>query len=270
MKYKQLMKSLFIIAIILGALINIPAQITITIPGFKKIKKPKIEQSPNDSTIGNDQSNQKNSSSGDNQTKENDTPAPKGICAGNIWVESHLEDIAKRQKEVESFTPERGWLINSNNYDHLLYAVSPQAREKWLSSSNALDYKNCLASAFDKLAASAATKLPLFLPNTKAYAQHNPAEERLIRSKISDLADHKIFYIGVQEPSWLIDKNELGIPKNRYKHGMVWVRYTPNDHAYCRVYYINVIQDYAGGGTYGASYATFIEDQLVGCPTGAK
>jgi hypothetical protein len=239
MKYKQFMKSLFIIAIILGALVNISAQITITLPGFKKIKKPKIEQSQNDSTIESDQSNQKNSSNGDNQ------------------------------KEVESFTPERGWLINSNNYDHLLYAVSPQAREKWLTSSNALDYKNCLASAFDKLAAAAATKLPLFLPNTKAYAQHNPLEERLMRSKISDLADHKIFYIGVQEPSWLIDKNELGIPKNRYKHGMVWVRYTPNDHAYCRVYYINVIQDYAGGGTYGASYATFIEDQLVGCPTSA-
>jgi hypothetical protein len=243
------------------------AQITITIPGFTKIKKPKLEQSRTDTTTVDNQSKQ-TSANGDGQTSK--IAAPTGDCAGNIWVESHLEDIAKRQKEVDSFTPDRRWLINSNNYDHLLYAVSPSAREKWLTGANALDYKNCLASAFDKLAASAATKLPLFLPDTKAYAQHNLAEEKLMKSKISDLAEHKIFYAGIQEPNWLIEKNDLGIPKARYKHGMAWVRYTPNDHPYCRVYYINVIQDYAGGGTYGASYATFIEDRLFGCPTGAK
>lgn len=245
------------------------AQITITLPKFPKIKKPKQEQSQTDSTNGNNQSKQ-TSANDDGQTKESKTNALTGNCAGNIWVESHLGDIAKRQKEVDSFTPDRGWLVNSNNYDHLLYAVSPAAREKWLTGANALDYRNCLASALDKLAASAATKLPLFLPDTKAYAQHNPAEERLMKSKINDLADHKIFYVGVQEPNWLIDKNEYGLPKSRYKHGMVWVRYTPNDHVYCRVYYINVIQDYAGGGTYGASYGYFVEDKLFGCPAGAN
>jgi hypothetical protein len=245
------------------------AQITITLPNFPKIKKPKPDQPRVDTTTGNNQSNQ-TVTNGDGRTGESKTPAPTDKCAENIWVSSHLDDIAKRREEVESFTPDRGWLVGSSTYDHLLYAVSPSAREKWLTGAKALDYKNCLAPAFDKLAASAATKLPLFLPNTKAYAQHIPAEEKLMKSKISDLADHKIFYIGVREPNWLIDKNEFGLPKNRYKHGMVWVRYTPNDHPYCRVYYINLIQDYAGGGTYGASYASFIEDQLIGCPAGAK
>lgn len=234
------------------------AQVTITIPDFKKIKKPKIEQPPLDAA------------SGSGQINESKTAGANGNCAGNLWVESHLDDIAKRQKEVDSFTPDREWLVNSNNYDHLLYAVSPKAREKWLADANALDFKNCLASAFDKLAASAAIKLPLFLPNTKNYGQHNAAEERLIKSKINDLADHKIFHVGIQEPNWLIDKNEFGLPKSRYKHGMVWVRYAPNDHDFCRVYYINIIQDYAGGGTYGASYGAFIEDRLFGCPSGAK
>jgi hypothetical protein len=256
----------FLIVFALGAQAA-SAQITITIPGIKKVKKPKIEQSQTDSTSGNDQSNQ-TSGNGDGQTSKTDTPP--GKCSNNIWVESHLEDIAERQKEVDSFTPDRGWLIGNSSYDHLLYAVSPRAREKWLTGANALDYKNCLASAFNKLAASAATKLPLFLPNTKAYAQHNPAEEKLMKSKISDLADHQIFHIGIQEPNWVIDKIEYGIPKSRYKHGMVWVRYAPNDHPYCRAYYINVIQDYAGAGTYGASYGAFIEDRLFGCPTGAK
>lgn len=268
MKKSSILMTAFLIIFALAAQ-AVSAQITITIPGFKKIKKPKIEQSKADSTSGNDQSN-RNSTNGDDQTNESKTAAPTDNCTGNIWVESHLEDIAKRKQEVDSFAPDRGWLINSNNYDHLLFAVSPRAREKWLTDSNALGFKNCLVSAFDKLAASAATKLPLFLPNIKAYAQHNPSEERLMKSKINDLADHKIFYVGIQEPNWLIDKNEFGLPKSRYKHGMVWVRYTPNDHAYCRVYYINIIQDYAGGGTYGASYGAFIEDKLFGCPSGAK
>jgi hypothetical protein len=272
MKKSSILMTAFLIIFGLG--VNAAsAQITITIPGFPKIKKPKVEQPRIDSTIGNNQSNQTSTNGDgqtDGQTKESKTATPTGNCAGNIWVKTHLEDIAERQKEVDSFTPDRGWLAGSNSYDHLLYAVSPSAREKWLTGANALDYKNCLAPAFDNLAAAAATKLPLFLPNTKAYAQHNPAEERLMKSKISDLADHKIFYTGIQEPNWLIDKNDFGLPKSRYKHGMVWVRYTPNDHAYCRVYYINIIQDYAGGGTYGASYASFIEDKLFGCPTGAK
>jgi len=268
MKKASILMTMFLIVFALDAQVA-SAQITITIPGFPKIKKPKQEQSRTDSTTGNNQSNQ-TSANGDGHTTETKTAAPTDKCTGNIWVESHLGDITKRQKEVDSFTPDRGWFVGSNNYDHLLYAVSPSAREKWLTGANALDYKNCLAPAFDKLAASAATKLPLFLPNTGAYAQHNPAEERLIKSRISDLTDHKIFYIGIQEPNWLIDKNEFGLPKSRYKHGMVWLRYTPNDHPYCRIYYINIIQDYAGGGTYGASYGAFIEDKLVGCPTGVK
>lgn len=268
MKKNAILMTAFLIVFALGVQIA-AAQITITIPGFPKIKKPKQEQKQTDSTTGNDQSN-RTSSNSDGQTAESKTAAPTDKCAENIWVKTHLEDIAKRQQEVDSFTAGRGWLVSDSSYDHLLFAVSPLAREKWLTGANALAYKNCLAPAFDRLAAAAATKLPLFLPNTAVYAQHNPAEERLMKSKINNLADHKIFYAGIQEPNWLIDKNEFGIPKSRYKHGMVWVRYTPDEHSYCRVYYINIIQDYAGGGIYGASYANFIEDKLFGCPTGAK
>lgn len=243
----------------------VSAQITINIPKFPKIKKTKQEPSEQKLTTDNNQSN-------NNQAVENQPPAPQDKCAGNIWLNTHLEDIGKRQKEVDSFTPDRNWFTDHSNYDHLLYAVSPVAREKWLKSSNALDYKDCpnLVAAFDNLSASAAKKLPLYLPNTKVYGIRNPAEEKLMKTKISNLADHKIFYTGIQEANWLIDKNSLGIPKSRYKHGMVWVRYTPNDHSYCRVYYINIIQDYAGGGTYGASYGYFVEDKLSGCPANAK
>ena len=241
------------------------AQITITLPKIPKIKKPKVEQTKQEQPTTTD-GNQSNN----NPTTENRPNGSNDKCSNNIWLQTHLQEIAERQKEVDSFTPDRGWFAGGTTYDHLLNAVSPAAREKWLTGSNALDFKNCpnLVAAFDRLNASAAKKLPLYLPNTRAYAVRNPAEEKLMKSKINDLANHKIFYIGLQEANWLIDKNELGIPKSRYKHGMVWVRYTLNDHPYCRIYYINVIQDYAGGGTYGASYGYFVDDRLVGCPAG--
>lgn len=237
---------------------NISAQsITINLPKFPKLKKDKQPETKTET----------NPTTENSQTTETKS-APQDKCSGSIWLDTHVEEINKRIKEIDSFTPDRGWFTGSFTYDHLLHAVSPAAKEKWLTGANALDFKNCpnLVAAFDKLSASAAKKLPLYVPNTKGYAFHNPAEEKLMKGKINDLADHKIHYIGLQQATWLIEKNELGIPKNRYKYGMAWVRYTPDDHPYCRIYYINVIQDYAGGGTYGASYGYFVKDELAGCP----
>lgn len=232
--------------------------ITINLPKFPKIKKDKPSETKTETSPTTENS----------QTAETKPAVPQDKCSGSIWLDTHIEEINKRIKEVDSFTPDRGWFTGSFTYDHLLHAVSPVAREKWLTDSKALDFKNCpnLVAAFDKLSASAAKKLPLYVPNKKVYGFHNPAEEKLLKGKINDLADHKIHYIGIQEASWLIDKNSLGIPTSRYKHGIAWVRYTPNDHPYCRIYYINVIQDYAGGGTYGASYGYFVKDELAGCP----
>jgi hypothetical protein len=186
----------------------------------------------------------------------------------SVWLQTHLEEIANRQKEVESFTPERGWFVKTFTYDHVLNAISAEARAKWLKDSNAMEFKEYVDPPLDALAEAIKKKISSYQADTKAYPIHNPVEEALMKSKISDLAKHKIFYIGLQQANWLIEKNELGIPKNRYKYGMVWVRYSPNDHPYCRVYYINVVQDYAGGGTYGKSYGYFAKDILSGCPPG--
>ena len=238
----------------------VSAQITITLPKFPKLKKDKPQETKAETSSAPEK----------RETSENKPAALDDKCSGSIWLDAHIEEINKRIKEVDSFTPDRGWFTGSFNYDHLLHAVSPAAREKWLTGANALDKKNCpnLVVAFDKLSASATKKLPLYLPNTKANSFHNPAEEKIMKGKINDLANHKIHYTGIEEASWLIDKNSLGIPTSRYKHGIVWVRYTPSDHPYCRIYYINIIQDYAGGGTYGASYGYLVKDELAGCPAG--
>jgi hypothetical protein len=31
-----------------------------------------------------------------------------------------------------------------------------------------------------------------------------------------------------------------------------------DDHLYCKIHYVNVIQDYAGGGTYGTNMKAFL------------
>jgi len=69
----------------------------------------------------------------------------------------------------------------------------------------------------------------------------------------------KIHKIGLEGAVWLIDKNDFGIPTDRFKRGYIWARDTSDDHPYCHVYTIIIQQDYAGGGTYGASWAKFYE-----------
>lgn len=72
--------------------------------------------------------------------------------------------------------------------------------------------------------------------------------------------------IGFKEANWLIDKNALGIPLNRYKHGYIWARDGSDDHSYCHLYMVYLQQNYSGGGTYGQTFAKVFDDQNVGYP----
>jgi hypothetical protein len=258
------------------------AQITITIPKIPKFKKdkPKKPQAQPESTTEKSQPNDNQTSavaeSKDNETSDNQAAATKQTddkCTEDGWFILVLDGLAQMKEDLDGYTPDRSWLYSKvPTYDYLLFSVSPRAKQNWLKSVGRADVGDCpnLTSAFDKLAVSAAKVIPTLTPNKNGYAIQNPATENLMKSKIRDLANHKIFHAGVKQANWLIEKNSLDIPTARYKHGMVWVRYTPDDHPYCRVYYINIVQDYAGGGTYGASYANFVDQSLVACPAGTK
>lgn len=241
---------------------RVSAQLTITIPKIPKINKPKNEQPKAETSVTN------RDPSKANRTTDSKPAAMNDKCSESLWLERHLEEIAKRRQEVDSFTPERGWFTKSFTYDHLLNAVSLSAREKWLKDSNGLQFKDCpnLVSAFDALAASAAKKLPLYQVNPKTYNVRNAAEEKMMRGALGNAATLKIHKIGLNQTNWLISKDDFDLPTSRYKHGMLWVRDTADDHAFCHIYYVNVIQDYAGGGRYGAGYAKFVGEELAGCP----
>jgi hypothetical protein len=38
------------------------------------------------------------------------------------------------------------------------------------------------------------------------------------------------------------------------------------DDGYCRIAYVNIIQDYSGGGSYGESRPNYIRAEPAGCP----
>ncbi len=92
----------------------------------------------------------------------------------------------------------------------------------------------------------------------------------MMKGTLGNLATLKIHKIELAQSNWLISKNDFGLSMARYKQGYIWVRDTTDDHPYCHFYQINIIQDYAGGGTYGASYARFLDNTLFGCPAAAK
>jgi hypothetical protein len=273
MRKNYLLVLTFLVVALFGAQ-SLSAQITITIPKLPKIKKdkpqPTPQPTPEQST--NTDRNQTNNQSEDNRADDSsDTKKEQGECETNPVARLVVDELTKMREDIDGFTPDRGWFYNViPTYKYLLMSVSPAARKKWQEDFKEIGNCPKIVAGLDKLGISAAKKLPLRLPDKSNYPVHNLAEEKLMKSKINDLVNHKIHYIGIKQANWLIEKNDYGIPTARYKHGMVWVRYTPNDHPYCRAYYINIIQDYAGGGTYGASYANFIDESLVGCPAGAK
>lgn len=244
------------------------AQITITIPKIPKIKKPRIEQEKSETTTSTNNSpasNQDNSSAVEQDNSKTNSNEDDEM---DFRLKFFLEDIQKAQQSVDEYDPEtKLYLISSSLSDWLWRAVSMQEREKWGKQwlTKPIE-KQKFNAALDSLAASAAKKLPEYQLNTKNYAVHNAAEEKMLKSILKTPANYKIHYTGLEQANWLIDKNSLGIPNSRYKHGAIWLRDTTKDHPYCYISYVNIIQDYAGGGTYGASYAYFVRDEMVGCP----
>jgi hypothetical protein len=81
------------------------------------------------------------------------------------------------------------------------------------------------------------------------FSVRNPAEEQMMKRQLSDIPGVIIHKIGLASSAWNIGKNNLGIPINRYKYGTIWGRNPKAGHPYCSFWYVNIIQDYAGGGT---------------------
>ena len=197
------------------------------------------------------------------------TPVVKD-CSSDPVTNVHLADLEKTRKEAEEFRPGlRDYYVSTlsdrkNRY--LEAALSPSERKEWLGGSPE-DFVKCLNPALDGLAAAARKTLPGYT-GPAGYTLGTPAEKKALLSAIDDIAQAKVLKVGIKEANWLIDKNSLGIPTARYKHGVIWAQYPNRDDGFCRIFWVNIKQDYAGGGTYGASYGYFVSRAFAGCPAG--
>lgn len=239
-------------------------QFTISIPKIPKIKKDKPASS--DSSNSNEDSAPTGQAAAE-QTRQADVPRA-GECGkldgvNQVRVDLYKKDLQELLQDAKSFNGDRGWYSPEFNEDWLLAAISPSTRQKLATKYGEL--YPCISGLLDEIQAAAKISLPKY--TLYSYNTRSPADERVIRSAISDLNQAKVFKVGLEGRAWLIQKNSFGIPEKRYKHGAMWVKYSNWDHGYCQILWINVIQDYAGGGTWGSSYGNFIRSEPAGCPT---
>jgi hypothetical protein len=241
------------------------AQFTITIPNIPKVKKSKPQQ-PAQPT---DSSDRPTTSTNQTESEPTSTSAKNNCSDG--FTQVHTENMEKTRKEAENYSPgSRDYYVedfNDNRNEYLRAALSPTQRQEWLTSHN-IEKENypCFVPLFDAIATAAKKTLPLYQP--AGYNIHNPAEEKLMLGQVNDIAQAKVLKIGLKSTDWRIAKDDYNFPTSRYKWGMIWARYPNLDDGFCRIIYVNIVQDYAGGGTYGASYGNFIKSEYAGCPAG--
>jgi hypothetical protein len=276
MKKNSILMFAFLIVLAFGAN-SAPAQITITIPKIPKIPKIKKDkpapQTESPTTTENNQTNDgqtNDNQSQVNQTEEDSKPEKEpDRCETDGVAGLFTDEIAKMIQDIEEYTPGRDWFYSgSPTRDYLLIAISPSERKGFKEGF----ISDCpkIVSGLEKLSVLAAKKLPTYKSDLNDYTVRNAAEEKIMRSVFKNIANYQIFSVGLIERNWLIAKNDYGLPTTRYKHGAFYLKDKTVDHPYCYLTYVNVKQDYAGGGTYGATYATYIRDELVGCPAGTK
>lgn len=188
------------------------------------------------------------------------------------FVNVMVGDMRNAQEDIDSYTPEgKIYLVRSPLAPWLLRAVSQKARDAFAIDKKFQDWRkansgNKYDTGLDALAASAAKKLPAYIPGAKNFAFRDAAMEKMMKDKLKNLATLKIHKIGLMHSAWVIEKDSSGFPANRYREAFIWATDSSDDHPYCHLYGFVIQQDYAGGGTYGATFAYLNTDALFGCP----
>jgi hypothetical protein len=197
-----------------------------------------------------------------------------------IHLSHPLSEIAKAKAQAEQFkVGQSEQLYSIGIKDWGLLAVSPRARQEYLNNFKGLqelvevvkatgnDPFARLNAAFDDLKTALSTKLSLYKPSASPFRFRDPAAERILLGKLGDPATYTLYRRGVEESGWLIEKNEFGIPRSRWKHVNAYLRYKNDDHPYCRLVTVYVYQEYAGGGTYNSTLiGSSPNPRLCGCP----
>lgn len=196
------------------------------------------------------------------------SPSPPKGC-GSGFFSSHYRDAYKTLREAEDYKPGvRDYYVrelSDRRNEYLLAGISPSFRKDWLESHRIAEKDfQCLVPLFDEIGAAAKRTLPKYRP--LGYKNHDSDEEALITEAVKQkVPDAELLAMGVKQSSWDIEKLNNGNPSVRYKHGMAWVKSAKLDDGFCRILFVNILQDYSGGGTYADSKASYISQQPAGC-----
>ena len=217
------------------------------------------------------------SSSGDTQGDPplaDDTPPehaelpsrpPKGC--GSPFYSVHYGDAMKTLREAENYkaTARRYYVRELSDYrnEYLEAGISPKFRTDWFGDHRIAEKdRHCMTEVFDAIASAAKKTLPKYRP--RGYTHHE--DDGIIKDVVKEkIPDAQILEVGVSSPIWEIEKLRNGIPRVRYKYGMAWVKTASADDGYCRIVFVNVQQDYSGGGTFGESHGNYIKTEPAGC-----
>lgn len=244
------------------------AQFPSSLPKIPKIRKTEPKPTPS-----RDEPKSAEPEPSASTSNESTTPTPtasRDECSSDWWVKTMAEDIAETRKEAEEFKPgSRDYYVSTlsdRQNKFLEAALSKTRRQNWFKDANLDAVKTrCMNKLLDDLAGVAHKTLPGYT-GPAGYTLGTAAEKKLLLGTINDIAGAKVLKVGLKQPTWLIDKNNYGLPTARYKHGVIWAQYPDNDTGYCWIFWVNLVQDYAGGGTYGASYGNYISRAVAGCP----
>lgn len=89
----------------------------------------------------------------------------------------------------------------------------------------------------------------------------NPKIEALVKTKYeAAFPGFKVIKVNITYQTWIIDKNDLGIPLRRKLSVSVGVK---NEKGECGIGSSNVGEDYQGGGSYGQAYTYLPSDPVI-------
>jgi len=192
------------------------------------------------------------------------------IAQGKIDARTEIirDEINKKKQEVENFDPATSdKFVDRGFKDWVLLSVSKLARSAYYKQDQfATAQQAILDPVFDSLGDAVSRKLAMYKPNQRYFAFRSPADESLMMGQLRTSQTRKILKIGLAQATWEIYKDSIGLPSYRFKRGYILAKDSADDHPYCKLYYISIVQEYAGGGKYGASTAKYEETNLVGCP----
>jgi len=248
------------------------AQFTVNIPQLPKIKKTKPQpQATPETTQTTDTSTTAPTSTGSttsSTTETEDKPKAKGGCEDDVFYQVHNENIQKTIDQAKDYKPgARDDYVDNYNDNENIYlkaALSPSKRASWEEDWKDENMKKCINARLDELAAVAEKTIVTYRPPA-GYTFGTPAEKAVLKTGVSDLKEATAVYnVGLLSNTWKISKDEYGLPKERFRYGMLYVKYPQNK--YCTIIWVNLVQDYSGGGTYNDSEARFIGWEFAGCP----